>query len=201
MNTEARHLLFEKSRELFTRYGVKSLTMDDIARELGMSKKTIYRFISNKNELVKLAMAHHLEAEKKQVSEIMNTASDSVAGMLQILDYIVGELRELNPSILYDLQKYYPEAWAAMNQYRYDFILNTIMLNLERGKQEGVYRKDFDSAIIARIYVKGMDLLMDQQLFPQKQFNFINIYTEFIKYHLRGIVSPKGLMHLDTLNP
>lgn len=175
--------------------------MDDIARELGMSKKTIYQFVSTKNELVIQAIEAHLELEKEHIARILDQAPNSVQGMLGILEYMIAELRQLNPSVIYDLQKYYPEAWAVLNNYRYEFVLGMINRNLEKGKEEGVYRKDLNTLIIGRIYIKALDVLLDQQIFPISQFNFIDIYSEFIRYHLRGIVSAEGLSHLDQLNP
>jgi len=201
MNRETRSHLLRNSRQLFIKYGVKSLTMDDIARELGMSKKTIYQFVSAKNELVVQAMEAHLEVEKVHIAGILERAPNSVQGMLGILEYMISELRQLNPSVIYDLQKYYPDAWAVLNNYRYQFVLGMITRNLEKGKEEGVYRQDLNTLIIGRVYVKALDVLLDQQTFPISQFNFIDIYSEFIRYHLRGIVSAEGLSHLDQLNP
>lgn len=189
--------LLHKSREMFMRSGVKSMTMDDIARELGMSKKTIYQFVSNKAELVNKVLNEYLSEERKQVDTILSKSSNAVDGMINMVEYLLNVLHDFNPASLNDLQKYYPEAWKIYDEYRYQYVVTRIRENLDNGVKQGVYRADMDADIIARIYVRGIDMILDQQMFPQKRYSFFNLYKEFLKYHLRGIVSPKGLKILE----
>lgn len=103
--------LLHKSREMFMRSGVKSMTMDDIARELGMSKKTIYQFVGNKAELVNKVLNEYLSEERKQVETILSKSANAVDGMINMVEYLLNVLHDFNPASLNDLQKYYPEAW------------------------------------------------------------------------------------------
>ncbi|MBL7778495.1 MAG: TetR/AcrR family transcriptional regulator [Chitinophagales bacterium] len=189
--------LLHKSREMFMRSGVKSMTMDDIARELGMSKKTIYQFVGNKAELVNKVLNEYLSEERKQVETILSKSANAVDGMINMVEYLLNVLHDFNPASLNDLQKYYPEAWKIYDEYRYQYVVTRIRENLDTGVKQGVYRADMDADIIARIYVRGIDMILDQQMFPQKRYSFFNLYKEFLKYHLRGIVSPKGLKILE----
>lgn len=189
--------LLHKSREMFMRSGVKSMTMDDIARELGMSKKTIYQFVGNKAELVNKVLNEYLSEERKQVETILSKSANAVDGMINMVEYLLNVLHDFNPASLNDLQKYYPEAWKIYDEYRYQYVVTRIRENLDNGVKQGVYRADMDADIIARIYVRGIDMILDQQMFPQKRYSFFNLYKEFLKYHLRGIVSPKGLKILE----
>lgn len=189
--------LLHKSREMFMRSGVKSMTMDDIARELGMSKKTIYQFVGNKAELVNKVLNEYLCEERKQVDTILSKSANAVDGMINMVEYLLNVLHDFNPASLNDLQKYYPEAWKIYDEYRYQYVVTRIRENLDNGVKQGVYRADMDADIIARIYVRGIDMILDQQMFPQKRYSFFNLYKEFLKYHLRGIVSPKGLKILE----
>ena len=110
-------LLLEKSGELFKKYSIKNLTMDDVAKELGMSKKTIYTFVENKAELVKLTMENYLQEERTQLEAILKPSKNSVDEMIQMISYFFNQVREFNPSALNDLQKYYPETWEIYNEY------------------------------------------------------------------------------------
>ena len=192
--------LLNKSRELFMRNGVKSLTMDEIAKEMGMSKKTIYQFVENKSELIKLTMKDFLDEERTQMEAILKSPGNSIDEMISMVEYFLQVVREFKATTLHDIQKYYPETWNMYNEYRFNFMLNLIQENLKKGVKEGYYRADLDTDIIARIYVLAIEILLNQDLFPTKQYTFLSIYREFLNYHLRGIVSPKGLAYLGVHN-
>jgi AcrR family transcriptional regulator len=194
------NLLLEKSGELFIKYGIKNLTMDDVAKELGMSKKTIYHFVENKAQLVQLTIQSYLEKERRQLEAILKPSKNSVDEMIQMISYFFNQVREFNPSALNDLQKYYPESWNIYNEYRFHFMLTRIAENLEKGIKQGVYRNDLNADIISKIYIAGVDILINQNFFPAKKYVFIDTYKEYLNYHLRGIVSAKGLKYLEEHN-
>ena len=185
---------------MFSRFGVKNLTMDDIAKELGMSKKTIYQHVNNKADLVRLSLEEFLKEEKANLKAILASTENSVDTIIQLAYYFHGQIREFNPYVLNDLQKYYPDCWAILNDYRYSYFHTVIADNIDNGIREGLYRKDMNADIIAKIYIKGFEILLDQDLFPQKKYVFLEVYKEFLKYHLRGIVSAEGLKLLETHN-
>ena len=192
--------LLTKSREMFMKYGLKNMSMDEIAKELGMSKKTIYQFVENKAELVKLTLGDHLKQDQARIESIVANSENSVAQMIQMMEYFLQVVRNFNPSALHDMQKYYPESWDLYNNYRYRFFLGCIKDNLKNGVKEGYYRKDLDADIISKIYVFGVEILYNQEVFPTKQYMFFDIYRDFLNYHLRGIVSAKGLKYLEEHN-
>ena len=192
--------LLNKSRELFMKNGVKSLTMDEIAKEMGMSKKTIYQFVDNKSELINLTMKDFLDDERRQMEDILKNSGNSVDEMISMIDYFLQVVREFNATTLHDVQKYYPETWNMYNDYRFNFMLGLIKDNLNNGVREGYYRNDMDTDIIAKIYIMAVEILLNQDMFPSKQYSFLSIYREFLGYHLRGIVSAKGLKYLEGHN-
>ena len=193
-------LLLNRSAELFKKHGVKTLTMDDIAKELSMSKKTIYRFVENKADLVKMAMQFYLEGDQAQLKKIVTQSENAVDGLIKMIAYFFNQVREFDAYVLLDIQKYYPETWDVYNEYRYKYTLSLISDNLKGGAKEGYYRNDFDPDIISKIFIGAVDLLIDQRLFPSKKYVFIDIYKEFLKYHLRGVVTPKGLEYVEQHN-
>ena len=192
--------LLSKSRELFMKHGVKSLTMDEIAKQMGMSKKTIYQFVENKGDLIKLTMQDFLEEERNLMDVILKNSNNSVDEMITMIEYWLQVVREFNATTLNEVQKYYPETWKMYNEYRFNFMLGLIQANLKRGVKEGYYREDLDTDVISKIYIMAVEILLNQDLFPVKQYAFINIYREFLSYHLRGIAADKGVKYMDGHN-
>jgi len=192
--------LLMKSRELFMKHGVKSLTMDEIAKQMGMSKKTIYQFVNNKSDLINLTMKEYLEDERKLMEVILKKSGNSIDEMIAMIEYWLQIVREFNATTLYDVQRYYPETWKMYNDYRFNFMLGLIKVNLQNGVKEGYYREDMDSDIISKIYILATEILLNQDLFPTKKYAFLTVYREFLGYHLRGIVSSKGLKYLNEHN-
>lgn len=192
--------LLNKSRELFMKHGVKSLTMDEIAKQMGMSKKTIYQFVENKSDLIKVTMQDFLDEEQKHMEVIMKKSENSIDELISMIEYFLQLVREFNATTLNEVQKYYPETWRVYNEYRFNFMLGLIRGNLDKGLKEGYYRADLDTDIISKIYILAVEILLNQDLFPTKQYTFINIYSEFLSYHLRGIVSAKGLKYIEGHN-
>lgn len=190
----------ERVKEMFLTYGVKSISMDDISRDLGISKKTLYLYVANKNDLVKKTMENHLAKEKEALTAITENSSDAIQEMFAIADYIRQHLRSMNHSALYDLQKYYPDSWQLYIDYKNYFVYNIIYNNIQNGIQEGLYRDDFNIDIITKIYNTRMEAMVDPAIFPQSQYGLLEVHQELLQYHLRGIVSQKGLTYLDEQN-
>jgi TetR/AcrR family transcriptional regulator, cholesterol catabolism regulator len=189
--------IITKSGELFLRYGVKNLTMDEIAKQLGMSKKTIYQYVTNKSDLVQKVMQAHLDKEDSFIKEVQRTSQNALEENLRMITFMSEELQGFNAVIFFDLQKYYPESYALFNEHREKVALRNILNNLKSGIKEGLYRKDINTEIVSRIFVSALDILIDQQRFPSKKYHFYNLYKEFINYHLGGILTPKGVTFLE----
>ncbi len=185
--------ILEKAEDLFLRYGLKSVTMDDIARKLGMSKKTLYQYVENKTDLVSKIMLAHIEEEKAMMEEVKTNSGDAIEEMLKVGRHAVQQLRKLSPTLVYDLQKYYQNIWFLLQKLHRGHGQRMIKENIERGKAQGVYRADVNADILAKMYVMSTFSLVDEELFPLKEFNKEKLFIEFIKYHIHGIASEKGL--------
>lgn len=188
--------ILDQVEGLFMQYGMKSLTMDDVARHLSISKKTLYQYVSNKNELVQKALSRHIEREVKDMEHICSSSPNAIDELFAISKHVSGTLKNIHPSIMFDLQKYYPEAWQVFEEYKMEYIYNCVAANLERGIKENLYRDNLNIPIVARIYVGRIDLLFDPKLFPAGKFSIADIYLELIRYHVRGIASKKGIDYL-----
>lgn len=181
---------------LFMRFGIKSLTMDDIARQLGVSKKTIYKYVTDKTDLVRKAVEFQSNEERDAIERICEKDLNAIDQLFEISKVITNILSQIHPSVHYDLEKYYPDVWSMALKQRQEQVFSCIYNNLEIGKSDGLYRDDLNGEIIAQIYMAKIDQLIDGEIFPPHKFNFADVYLEFFRYHIRGIASPKGLKYL-----
>ncbi len=187
----------KKASDIFLRYGFKSVTMNDIARELGISKKTLYQFVDNKNDLILRCIAMAMKEEQEFIVSVRQQQKNAIEEMLDIAVHVNQTLKKINPAALYDLQKYYPDGWKIIEGYSHEFIFAHIIENLERGKKEGVYRQDIREDIIARLFIGKAQLLLNNTLFPYPQYKTSELHTAHVMYHMRGVASDKGLKILE----
>jgi len=193
--------ILERAKELFMRYGIKSITMDDVAREMGISKKTLYQHVNNKTDLIERIIHQHIHDEKKCLSEMPGQARDAIEQVLMIAQYVVQVLRSMRPTTMFDLKKYYHACWNMMEEFQQGYMYDMIRSNIEQGVKEGLYRDNLDADIIAKLYVGKTMLLTDEKLFPMREYDRDKLFSEYIQYHLRGIVSEKGMKQLKTYQP
>lgn len=191
--------ILEKASALFMKLGFKSLTMDDIARELGISKKTLYFYFEDKNDLVKQAVISHLNKNQEIVFSFCNKANNAIQEVQQLMQCVNIQMKDTHPSVIFDLQKYHPDAYELFKEHKFTFILDIIKSNITRGQKEGLYKTNMNCEIIARIYVARIDLLFNPEIFPREQFQFTDIYIEMMKYHLYALVTKKGNKLLDQI--
>ncbi len=189
--------ILEKVNDLFMKYGIKSVSMDDIARKLGISKKTLYLYVDNKADLINKSLQLHLISEKQNILEVCRKSIDPIDEMLNIARYIASMLRQMNPSTVYDLQKYYGDSWKIMESLHQEHIYGVIKENIDRGVELGLYRRNLESDIIAKFYVGKSLILVDEDIFPAKKYKREKLFLEFISYHIHGIASKKGLELLE----
>lgn len=192
LRMEQKAKILSKSKELFFKLGVKSITMDDLARELGISKKTLYKYFDNKSDLVNAVLVQHFNDEKCLVENVTNTAENAIEEIMMIAKNGMKQFRKLHPSSIYDLKKYYPKAWQIIEQFKSEYIHKSIISNITRGKEQGLYREHIHADVIAKLYANSIDLLVNPSSFPATEYNFAELYKEFLIYHLHGIVTEKG---------
>lgn len=198
MKEEVKNLL-ESVIRLFMKYGIKSVTMDDVAKELGISKKTIYQHFADRNNLVDAAMEYHLEYIQQNCAAIFDQSSDAVEQMLGIAEFMNAQMRNVNPTLLFDLKRYFPQSWKRINDHRVDFILQQVQANIQLGISQGYYRTDFNIQVVAHIYISIIDLILEGERLPKDEYSFKEIQQEFILYHLHAISTPKGIERISHL--
>jgi len=189
--------ILNHSAKVFMAYGFKSVTMDDLARELGVSKKTIYQYFKDKNDLIETLIRVNLDADKMMCTQIKLTAENAIESMMKVIKAIGENMNGVHPSIFYDLQKYHPKSWKLIDEHQKHFIAQLILDNVERGRGEGVYRMDFDSEIIAKMYVKCTDAVVKKEIESSTQSDFAYALKEVIHFMIVGMATPKGLDYLN----
>lgn len=190
--------ILQGASDLFLKYGFKSITMDDIAREVGISKKTLYQHFDDKNALVELAVEGYLTAEKNLCCSLETEEQNPIDFMLRISESLSDKKKQINQSILFDLKKYFKSSWEKLNNFRIEFIYNQILSNLIKGKKEGYYLASINEAMIARFYIHLVDYLMNPEFTKEDNWNIKEMQTEMLNYHLRAIVTEKGRKYMEA---
>lgn len=188
--------LLEKTSQLFMRFGIKSMTMDDIARQLGVSKKTLYLYVSDKNDLVVKVMKNIVEQEKALTNTLCEAHTNAIDMLFELTKGMAQKFAKIHPSIHYDLEKYHPEAGNIIEEFRQTFVSGCIAENLRNGIKQGLFRDNIDPYVISKLYTAKMDMCIDSSLFPPDKYSFPQIHLELMRYHIRGVASEKGLQYL-----
>lgn len=198
---EIKEKILDGAEALFMRYGIKSVTMDDIARELGISKKTLYQHVSNKNDLIGQIFGCRMDEEREEMEQIHRDASDAIDELLRIAKSVIRRLRKMSPAALFDLKKYHSAEWKAFETHHQEYIYQLIKRNIERGMAQGIYRANLHPDIISKLYVGKTSLVADEDLFPLSEYNLEELFRQYILYHIHGIASMEGRKllseHLD----
>jgi AcrR family transcriptional regulator len=195
MDVKDRILL--KAHALYMRYGVKSISMDDIANELGISKKTIYQYYERKADMVMEVSRFHFKAEKEISSQVMQQSENPVHELILSLRQFQQTFRNISTKIIYEIQKYYPEAWVLFEDFKQNYVLPIVEANLRQGIDQGFYRKDIDISIVAQLRVTQMEIGFRQEFFPTEQFNPRDVQIEMFRLYMYGLVTDEGRKLLD----
>ena len=188
-----------KAKELFLNHGFKSVTMDDLAKELGISKKTIYQFYSDKTALVSAVTDHLFEHISTGISCICDGEKNPIEEMFAIKEFSRSALQDEKSSPHYQLQRYYPKIFAVLVRKQFQTMQNCTQDNIKRGIEMMIYRSDIDLEFITRMFFVGFNAVRHEELFPSDHFNKSKLFNLHLAYHLRGIATPKGLEIIDKI--
>jgi DNA-binding XRE family transcriptional regulator len=192
MNEDLKNILL-KVRELYMKYGIKSVTMDDVASEIGISKKTLYQFVTDKDELVGKIIDHEIILRQKEICNCFKVGYNAVEELFEISLFMNKQMREQNPATEHDLRKYYPHHYEKIVKIRKEGIYNYILLNLKKGKAEELYRAEMNEEVIAKLYLSRSEIIHTSNLFTVEELTSVKIFRELLIYHVRGIATEKGI--------
>lgn len=188
--------ILDRAALVIMRYGIKSVTMDDLARELSISKKTLYAQFGDKRKMIQMLVAAQVEGDMESCNIRLQEAKNAIDEMFRVTSFVSERLKKVNVTFFYDLRMSYPKAFQTMEDYKKGFIQETIIQNLNRGMQEGIYRQDLNPQIVARIYMTNIELIFGGQEFRDVDLNAYELFLEIFMLHMRGIVNEKGLQLL-----
>jgi TetR/AcrR family transcriptional regulator, cholesterol catabolism regulator len=182
----------QKADELVMQYGIRSVSMDDIAAALGMSKKTIYQSFADKDELVEAIIADKITYSQDCCMRDKSAAKDAIHEVFLAIDMMQEMFQNMNPTVLYDMEKFHPAAFKLFLQHKYQFLHKVVSENIKRGIREEVYRSEFDVEVMVKARLECMMLPFDQRVYPKGKFNLVEVETQLTEHFLFGLASQKG---------
>jgi TetR/AcrR family transcriptional regulator, cholesterol catabolism regulator len=194
---ETKDRIVGEATTLFFAYGIRNVSMDDIAKHIGMSKRTIYQYFADKDELVYAFMQVGMQEQMKEMRE---TAEKS-ENVIEELHLAMVKTRELfskvNPMMLFELRKYHPKAWDFFNQCKEGEMQEHLIKTMQKGIREGVFRANIDVEILAKMRLELVQVALDPKTFPSPQFNFVEVNLQLFEHFVYGIITLKGLNLLN----
>lgn len=177
---------------MFQRYGVRSVTMDDLANKIAISKKTIYQHFKDKKEVVTESVRFMMAQDQKDMQEVTAKSKDTVHEMVLVSSHIKEMMKEVNPSLLYDLKKYHPDAWEVYSSTKDACFTSMILDALKRGQEEGYFRKEMNVEIISRMRMAQIETGFDPEIFPTSDFDIPQVQLQMFEHFTYGVVTKKG---------
>jgi AcrR family transcriptional regulator len=188
--------IIEKATKLFLQLGFKSVTMDDLAVSLGVSKKTLYIHFENKHQLVKEVAYSIFEKVTRDIIKIKEGTSNPIEELhcvkMEAMKYLGSEKTSPN----YQLQKYFPKIYEDLKTKEYQSLGEMVKSSLQNGIDSGLFRTEIDVEFVSRLYLNGMRGIRDIEIFPIEQFKIEDLFENFLDYHLRALVTPMGMKSL-----
>ncbi len=184
------------------RYGIKSITMDDVAKELSISKKTLYQYVTDKDDLVRKTLLLHIQSMDQICLSVFRSEENAILQILKIAGMMVSQHNEMNPSLLFDLKKYHPEIYLDFTEHRESAIQNQLTENLDLGIKQGLYRPDININLCTGFYMALIEQCINSEIQIISNISFSERYAFLVNYHLHAICTSKGIEFMkNTLTP
>ncbi len=177
---------------VFMEHGIKRVTMEDLSKQLGVSKKTFYKYFKDKEELVFEIVKEKVLEDQEQCIKCRSIAQDAMEELLLVIESVLQQFKGINLDVFSDLKRYYPRAWKLLDEHQRGFIQKMMLENLKRGVLEGLYREEVDKEIISRLYVVSIHAMINGEVFPLTEFEFEKLFKEIVWFHLHGLATEKG---------
>lgn len=195
---EIKERILEKATEMCFRFGVRSVTMDDIAKALGISKKTIYQHFEDKDEVIFKIMETEMSKDKCEWDELGNTSKNTIEKMINAQNLMKKSMEGMNPSIFLDIKRFHTRAWGLFQKHKHEFILKTITDDINTGIAEGLFRENINVDFMGRYRLEQVEMGFDPAIFPIEKYSMAEIQTTLMDHFIRGILTEKGLNQYNT---
>jgi TetR/AcrR family transcriptional regulator, cholesterol catabolism regulator len=189
---ETKERILVKAGELFMQFGIRSVSMDDIANNLGMSKKTLYQYYADKDELVHAVFNAHIARMQVDCQQSQHISRDAIHELFITLEQIADEFSSMNPMVLHDMEKFHFKAFQVFIQYKEKFLAEMVRQNIERGIREELYRPDLNVEVLTRYRLGTMLMPFDVSIFPPGRFGLSDTTEIIMEHFIYGLVTQKG---------
>ena len=192
---EKKLLILKDVGKLYLKFGIRSVTMDEVAREFGISKKTLYQFFTDKEDLVSQVIDYYLKNPIFDFSK--SEKGNAIDRHFELRQPIINVLKYFNNNIEFDLKKIYPDLYNRVHRFKRDRIYTSTIINITEGIEQGLFRKDLDVELIAKLQVGRMlfTLNPDNEIFMESEIASIELYDKVIEYHMHAICTEKGIKY------
>ncbi len=190
MSTEEQ--ILKGANELFFRYGIKGITMDDVAKHLSVSKRTIYEKFPNKDAIIEILLRQHLDKHLEDFKKFREVAANAIEEILMMLQPLKEVFESINPRLLLELKKFHPELWEEFQKFKKTALMETLISNMKRGMKEGLYREDIDVNVLAVLRIEEVELAWNAEIYPPSEFNLANVQICLLDHFIFGITNVKG---------
>lgn len=197
LNMETKNRIIHQVRDLFLRIGIRSVSMDDIAGQMGMSKKTLYQHFADKDELVEMVVDYETTRMQGECRACSTTAENAVEEIFKTMEMVLKHFRDMNPMVLFDLHKFHIKAFGKFMEYKNIFLLEIISNNLKRGVEEGFFRHDINIDILAKFRLESMMLAFNMEAFPPAKYNAAEVTVTMIENFLYGLATEAGFKRIE----
>ena len=181
-----------KARDLMFQTGIRQVTMDDLATQLGISKKTIYQYYKDKDDLVKAVVGFELKNHQQLCQHCEANADNAVHEMFLMMETMKEMAKTMNPGSMMELEKYFPSAFAIIKNHKECFFLSLIKQNLMKGIEQGFYRSDLDVEILSKYRLETIFIPFNLNAFPVSKFDPIKVHTQLMEHFVYGLMTVKG---------
>lgn len=200
LDDEKELALIERVNQVYVENGLKDITMDAMSKTLNVSKKTLYKYVKNRKELVYKSTLFHIKRDKEFIDSILAKGNNPIQELHEIAQFVLITLTKINPQVHYDLEHYFKDSWKLLDDYYNDFIHKTYLNNLIQGQQQGYYREDLNAGIVSKLFTAKTDIIYDSDMFNPSEYSFSEVYVEYLLYHLRSITTEKGMQTIQELD-
>lgn len=194
---EPKNRIIQQARDLFLRLGIRSVSMDDIAGQMGMSKKTLYQHFADKDELVHMVVEFETTRVQVDCQKCSTTAENAVEEIFKTMEMVLQHFRDMNPMVLFDLHKFHINAFGKFMEHKNNFLLEIISNNLKRGVEEGFFRQDINIDILAKFRLESMMLAFNMEAFPPAKYNVAEVTVTMIENFLYGLATEAGFKRIE----
>jgi TetR/AcrR family transcriptional regulator, cholesterol catabolism regulator len=195
---EVRDKIIAESSSQFKKYGIKSITMDDIAQNLSISKRTIYENFKDKNELLRSCLEGMFVEGRQKHEQIINNTPNVIEAMFAFMQEGVTAIKTVNPLFALDLKKYHFGIWEEAQRQKEDVQFSQIYRLLRKGINENLFRKEINIEIVAKILMEQLNVLSNEKSFPRDKYKMEEVLECIIVNFMRGIATQKGLEIIEN---